>query len=104
MPQSGLTSPRIKGLLRPEFLYFRQKANPQEENFMAQKDLKLPPQLVSYHFFPVIPAKTEFKDTDPQMLFAIWDMENGVDPDISLERVQNAKVVYDKFRPRLARR
>ncbi len=46
----------------------------------------------------------QFKDTDPQMLFAIWQMELGADPDRSLDEVQDAEVVYDKFRPRLAPR
>lgn len=46
--------------------------------------------------------RREFKDTDPQMLFALWQMELGVDPDTSLSEVEDAEVVYDKFRPGLS--
>jgi hypothetical protein len=46
----------------------------------------------------------EYKDTDPQMLFAIWDMEKGIDPDLSLDQIEGSVVVYDKFAPRLSRR
>lgn len=42
-----------------------------------------------------------FADTDPQMLHAILRMETGADPDVSLEEVERAEVVYDKFRPRV---
>jgi hypothetical protein len=46
----------------------------------------------------------EFTDTDPQMLYAIWQMEFGMDPDRSLQEVEHAVVVYDKFAPRVANR
>ncbi len=43
-----------------------------------------------------------FSDTDPQMLFAIWQMEFGKDPEDTLDEIQDAEVIYDKFRPRLS--
>ncbi|MCC6546712.1 hypothetical protein IT570_06040 [Candidatus Sumerlaeota bacterium] len=46
----------------------------------------------------------QFTDTDPQMLYALWAMESGADPDQSLREIEGAVVAYDKFRPRLSRR
>ncbi len=43
-------------------------------------------------------------DTDPRMLFAMWEMEVGIDPDKSLSDVEDAIVIYDAFRPRVSRR
>ncbi len=72
---------------------------------MALKNQKFPPLLADRNLRSEIPLhQTEFKDTDPEMLFALWEMEQGVDPDQSLETVQNATVLYDKFRPRISRR
>lgn len=69
---------------------------------MAQdKDQKIPPSL--YDHYPNSGLTHEFTDTDPQMLFVMWDMENGLDPEKSLEEIEDAVVVYDKFRPRLRR-
>ena len=47
----------------------------------------------------------QYRDTDPQMLFALWaEVESGADPDQSLDEMKGAEVVYDKFRPRLSPR
>lgn len=46
----------------------------------------------------------QFTDTDPQMLYALWAMESGADPDQSLREIEGAVVAYDKFRPRISRR
>jgi hypothetical protein len=46
----------------------------------------------------------EFSDTDPQMLHAMWLMGFGADPDKSLEEVEQAEIVYDKFAPGVAKR
>lgn len=48
--------------------------------------------------------QVEYTDTDPHMLYAMWEMESGADPDESLEEVEGAVVAYDKFRPRVSRR
>lgn len=63
------------------------------------KEIKYPPTLGTDPGAYSRPR--QFRDTDPQMLFALWNMEYGVDPDRSLDEVQNAEVVYDKFRPGL---
>ncbi len=49
-------------------------------------------------------APRQYEDTDPQMLFALWEMESGVDPDRSLDEIEGATVIYDKFRPGVSRR
>lgn len=46
----------------------------------------------------------EFTDTDPQMLHAMWLMGFGADPDKSLEEVEHAEIVYDKFAPGISKR
>ncbi len=46
----------------------------------------------------------QYDDTDPQMLFALWDMESGMDPERSLDEIEGATVIYDKFRPGISRR
>ena len=51
----------------------------------------------------VRPHGAEYTDTDPQMLFAMWDTQNDGDPDQALDALDGAEVVYDKFRPRLGR-
>jgi hypothetical protein len=70
-------------------------------DFVLMKEFKLPPTLTTD--LSQIARPRQFSDTDPQMLFALWNMELGVDPDRSLDEVQNAVVVYDKFRPSLRR-
>lgn len=71
---------------------------------MALKDAKLPQALVATNVNTLSSHRACFKDTDPEMLFALWEMEMGVDPDKSLETVEGATVVYDKFRARLSHR
>lgn len=66
------------------------------------KSPKLPPTLASDA--RTLLAPRQFRDTDPQMLFAMWNMELGIDPDRSLDEVEHAVVVYDKFRPGLRNR
>lgn len=61
------------------------------------KSLKMPPTLAPDAKSLLSPR--QFRDTDPQMLFAMWNMEMGVDPDRSLNEVEHAVVAYDKFRP-----
>ncbi|CAN5187083.1 hypothetical protein BH09SUM1_BH09SUM1_30530 [soil metagenome] len=46
----------------------------------------------------------QYGDTDPQMTHAMYEMELGVDPDESLDRVAGAVVTYDKFRAGISRR
>ena len=71
-------------------------------DFVSMKEYKLHPTLATD--LSQIARPRQFTDTDPQMLFALWNMELGVDPDRSLDEVQHAEVVYDKFRPSLSRR
>ncbi|MCC5877783.1 MAG: hypothetical protein JJU11_16305 [Candidatus Sumerlaeia bacterium] len=66
------------------------------------KAQKIPPTLVSD--LATLSRPRQFRDTDPQMLFAIWNMELGVDPDKSLNEVENATVAYDKFKPGISQR
>lgn len=53
---------------------------------------------------PSMTGRREYRDTDPQMLYALWQMEFGADPEKSLDEVQGAVVQYDKFAPRVSRR
>lgn len=73
---------------------------------MARKDSFLTPLLVSQgSSVDKCLRGTQFSDTDPQMLYALWAMEmEGKDPDRSLDEISGAQVLYDKFRPRLSNR
>ena len=65
------------------------------------------PKLVSSLMGSSLAAITdhrEYRDTDPQMLYALWQMELGADPEKSLDEVRGAVVIYDKFAPRVSRR
>lgn len=72
---------------------------------MSARDLKFHAAILNNATDLALRARRrEFKDTDPQMLFALWQMELGVDPDKSLSEVEDAEVLYDKFRPGLSTR
>ena len=58
------------------------------------------PSLLSLH---ASSGQDHLTDTDPRMLFAQWEMESGADPEECLEETEGAVVVYDKFRPRIAK-
>jgi hypothetical protein len=70
---------------------------------MSQKRPPVGSHMLANFVAPALRPRT-FSDTDPQMLHALWMMEQGIDPDQTLQEVEQATVVYDKFAPRVSQR
>lgn len=64
------------------------------------KTLNIPPSLLPIDRRQLAPR--QYADTDPQMLFALWDSDENTDA--RLDELEGSVVVYDKFRPRLSAR
>jgi hypothetical protein len=64
------------------------------------KTPNIPPSLLPIDRRQLAPR--QYADTDPHMLFALWDSADNADA--RLDELEGAVVVYDKFRPRLSSR
>lgn len=71
---------------------------------MARKDFLVPPSILQQFEGARGASSRQYEDTDPHMLFALWDMEHGLDPERTLDEIEGAQVLYDKFRPTVSRR